>query len=173
MKSLNPRVTVLVAGYLAAIVTANLLASRYGPSITPYTALGLVGFGLIARDRLADAFGASRWRQQAALIATGSLLSILVNHNSAAIAVASCVAFTASETAEGLLYFLMRRQRWLERATRSGVAGAAIDSFLFPTIAFGTVLWSTIFAQFTAKTAGCLIFALILGRLHPRRPATV
>jgi hypothetical protein len=159
-------IALLIVGYLTAVTTANLLASHYGPAVTPYTALGLVGFGLIARDRLADAFGPRRWLQQAALIAAGSLLSYLVNHQAATIAQASCVAFAASEGVEAILYFLMRDQSWLERATKSGAIAAAIDSFLFPTIAFHAVLWSTIFGQFTAKTAGCAVFSLLLTRVR-------
>lgn len=162
-------VGLLVTGYLAAVVAANLLASHYGPSITPYTALGLIGFGLATRDRLADAFGVKRWVRQAALIAAGSLLSYLVNHNAVTIAEASCIAFAASEGVEAVLYFAMRKQTWLERANKSGLVGAAIDSFLFPTIAFHAVLWTTIFGQFTAKTAGCFIFSVLLGRLRVSR----
>jgi hypothetical protein len=159
-------IVALVAAYLVAVVTANLLAAHFGPSVTPYTALGLVGFGLITRDRLADAFGHRAWLRQAALILIGSTLSYVVNHNAAAIAEASCVAFAASEGVEAVLYFLMRRQSWLERANKSGIVGAAIDSFLFPTIAFHAVLWSTIFGQFTAKTVGCMVFSVALSRVR-------
>lgn len=168
---MKQRMTVglLVLGYLGAVVAANLLASHYGPSITPYTALGLIGFGLATRDRLADAFGVKRWVRQAALIAAGSLISYLANANALSIAEASCIAFAASEGVEAVLYFGMRNQSWLERANKSGIVGAAIDSFLFPTIAFHAVLWATIFGQFTAKTAGCFVFSLLLGRIRVRR----
>jgi uncharacterized PurR-regulated membrane protein YhhQ (DUF165 family) len=166
-------VGILIVVYLAAVTTANLLASHYGPTITPYTALGLIGLSLIVRDRLADAFGPSRWLRQAALIIAGSLLAYLVNRDAAQIALASCIAFGASESVEGVLYFLLRRESWIERANKSGIVGAAIDSFLFPTIAFHAVLWTTIFGQFTAKTAGCFVFSVLLARVRVRRSPAV
>jgi len=166
---MNRRLTIvlLVAGYLAAIITANLLAYHYGPSITPYTALLLVAFGLITRDRLADV---SSWWAQLGLIMAGSLLAYLANPAAARIAVASTIAFACSEGTEAVLYYAMRRQPWLEKANKSGIIGAAIDSFLFLTIAFpGPILWATIFAQWTAKTAGCFVFSWILGKIKVRR----
>lgn len=170
MKRLN--VALLIACYLLAITSANLIAHHFGPSVTPYTALGLVGLALITRDRLADAFGygARRWVVQASMILAGSLLAWLANPGARQIAIASAVAFAASEGVEAILYYGLRRRSWLERANKSGLVGAGIDSVIFTQIAFGvTGNWPVIFGQFTAKTAGVLVFAYLIGAVKVRR----
>lgn len=79
---------------------------------------GLSGYALVVRDRLADMFGASPGARQAVLIATGSLLSWLVNRNAACLALASCVASLASEGTEAVLYFVWRRRLSMEKAAK-------------------------------------------------------
>lgn len=167
---LRLNVALLVTTYLIAVAGANLLAHRYGPSVTPYTALGLVGFALITRDRLADVFGfgLGRLLLQAVLILAGSVLAYMVNASAAQVALASAVAFGASETVEAVIYYGLRRRAWLTRSQPSGLVGALIDSYLFTMIAFG-MNWPIIFGQFTAKTAGVLAFSYIIGRVKVRR----
>src|SRR5664279_3080639 len=72
-------------------------------------------------------------------------------------ATASVVAFSCAELGEALLYHVLRKRPWIERAPKAAVLGAAIDSLLFITIAFGFSL-STSFAQFAAKLAGALVW---------------
>jgi hypothetical protein len=50
-------VTALVSLYLTAIVAANLLTARFGPTASIYNAFALIGLDLITRDRLADFWG--------------------------------------------------------------------------------------------------------------------
>jgi uncharacterized PurR-regulated membrane protein YhhQ (DUF165 family) len=170
MKRLN--VILLVLAYLLAITAANLIAHAVGPSVTPYTALGLVGLALITRDRLADAFGFGwdRWLIQAGLILGGSLLAWIANPGAAQVAIASAVAFGASESVEALIYYGYRKRSWLERANKSGLIGAGIDSIIFTQIAFGAAgNWGVIFGQFTAKTAGCFLFSVLIGMVKVRK----
>jgi uncharacterized PurR-regulated membrane protein YhhQ (DUF165 family) len=55
------------------------------------------------------------------------------------------------------------------RANAAAWLGAAIDSFVFPTLAFGGVQWSITVGQFTAKTAGALLWSALIARVRPRR----
>ncbi len=105
-----------------------------------------------------------------ALIAAGSLLSYAVNRDSGRIALASCIGFGAAAIADTVVYHLRRRHGWYERSNDSNVVSAAVDSLLFPTIAFGVVLWPIIFGQFTAKVAGGAVWARLLV-LHRARKA--
>jgi len=158
------RVTVLlVAVYLAAIVTANELITHNGPSWSIYTAFVFIGLDLTTRDRLHDAWKGHVLRNMALLIASGSTLSYLVNRDSGRIALASCVAFGAAATADGIVYHWRRNERWADRSNESNVAGAAVDSLIFPIVAFGSpILWAIVFGQFTAKVAGGYVWSLVL-----------
>ena len=86
--SAKPAVAILIGLYLAAIVAANVITARFGPTASIYNAFALIGFDLITRDRLADFWGTTRWVKMALLILTGALLSylatpdaILARHN--------------------------------------------------------------------------------------------
>ncbi len=167
----NGKVAVLVAVYLAAIVAANLITARYGPVASVYNAFALIGLDLITRDRLADFWGTTRWAKMALLIATGSALSYLIAQDARSVAEASAVSFACAETGEGLLYHLLRRRQWFERANTAAWLGAAIDSLVFPSLAFGGLVWSTSVGQFTAKAAGALLWSAVIVRVCPSRRA--
>jgi uncharacterized PurR-regulated membrane protein YhhQ (DUF165 family) len=79
------------------------------------------------------------------------------------IAVASAVAFGCAGLVDAVLYQLTLRWDWFRRSNFSNLGGAAADSVAFQTIAFG---WNFpfIFAQFTAKVAGGLVWSFILRR---------
>jgi uncharacterized PurR-regulated membrane protein YhhQ (DUF165 family) len=53
---------------------------------------------------------------------------------------------------------------WMRRANASNVAGAAIDSLVFPTIAFGVLMPQIILMQFAAKVAGGAVWAWGINR---------
>jgi uncharacterized PurR-regulated membrane protein YhhQ (DUF165 family) len=106
-----------------------------------------------------------------ALILTGSLLAYLVTPDAGKIGLASGVAFLCSETVDALVYAAVHRWPWLERSNTSNFFGAAVDSLVFPTIAFGGVLWGVTVGQFTAKVAGALLFTLAIQRVRDRRVA--
>jgi uncharacterized PurR-regulated membrane protein YhhQ (DUF165 family) len=161
----------LCALYLAAIVVANEITATYGPAASIYNAFFLIGLDLTTRDALHDAWGRHRWRNMALLILAGSALSYAVNDGAGRIALASCVAFGAAATADAVVYQAMRRLPWLERANASNVVSSAVDSLIFPTIAFGGLLWGITFAQFSAKIAGGFIWALLLAHTLKRRRA--
>ncbi len=163
------KVALLVAVYLAAIVAANLITAHYGPTASVYNAFALIGLDLITRDRLADFWGTTRWAKMALLIAAGSTLSYLIAQDAASVAEASAISFACAETGEGLIYHLLRHRQWVQRANTAAWLGAAIDSLVFPTLAFGGLMWSTSLGQFTAKTAGALLWSAVIVRVRPSR----
>jgi hypothetical protein len=152
----------LIGLYLAAIVAANLIITRFGPSATIVTAFLFIGLDITVRDRLHESWrGGSLWPRMAALIASGSLLSWLVNRNAGPIALASFVAFAASGIADTLVYHALRRRAWIVKVNGSNVVSAAVDSLIFPTLAFGMLLPWVVLGQFIAKVAGGAVWAAL------------
>ncbi len=150
--------------YLAAIVAANLLVAQFGPSATVVNAFLFVGLDLTTRDRLHDAWhGDGLLWKMAALIAAGSALSWLVNRDAGQIALASFVAFAAAATVDALAYHLLRNRAWWQRANGSNILSAAVDSVVFPTLAFGALLPVIVLGQFVAKVAGGALWSVLLG----------
>jgi uncharacterized PurR-regulated membrane protein YhhQ (DUF165 family) len=53
----------------------------------------------------------------------------------------------------------------MKRSNISNVAGAAVDSLVFPTIAFGVLMPHIVAMQFFAKIAGGFIWSLLINRM--------
>lgn len=154
---------ILVALYLAAIIVANLIIAHFGPEATIITAFLFIGLDITARDRLHESWqGRSLWLKMTALVAAGSLMSWLVNHAAGTIAIASLVAFAASGAADTLTYHALRHRAWAVKVNGSNVISAAVDSLVFPTLAFGGFLPLVVSGQFLAKVAGGAVWAAIL-----------
>lgn len=155
------RVLSLLGTYIIAIIAANLLVARYGPSVTVINAFALIGLDLVLRDYLHDSIS----RQgMAVMILLAGALSYLANPATAHIAVASTVAFVAASLADWSVYEVAKRQPWLVRSNASNMVGAAVDSLVFPTLAFGVVLWPVVVGQFAAKVLGGGVWSVILAR---------
>jgi uncharacterized PurR-regulated membrane protein YhhQ (DUF165 family) len=134
---MNNTTTRIGAGiaFLACIIAANYVTTEYG--MVP------VGFGLVAtagtyfagmtfvlRDTVQDTNG--RWAS-VALIVAGAVLSYLVSDPF--IALASGVAFLASELADLVVYTPLRHRGYVRAAVASNAVGAVVDTFLFLWIA--------------------------------------
>lgn len=156
----------LVIIYLAAIVAANLSVATFGPASTPINAFLLIGLNLSTRDRLHDLWGRHVARNMLLLIAAGGAISYALNAGAGRIALASVAAFALSEAVDALIYHLGHRRSYLIRSNVSNVGGAAVDSVLFPVLAFGGFPVGIILGQFVAKVLGGLLWSLIL---RPRR----
>lgn len=154
----------LVGLYLAAIVVANLTVAAFGPSVAVVNAFVLISLDLTTRDRLHELWHGRRlWLKMALLIAAGSMLSYLLNRAAGRIALASFAAFAVSETADALVYSRLERQPWGVRTNGSNLASAALDSLIFPYMAFSSFLpWITL-GQFAAKVLGGAVWAFALG----------
>lgn len=149
-----------ITAYAAAMITANLTVAAFGPWVSPINAFFLIGLDLALRDWLHVRLKA--W-QMGALIAGTGCLTFLLNPAAGMIAVASAVAFTAAALVDWGA-FAKLRGTWMWRANGSNVAGAAVDSLVFPTLAFGALMPHIVLMQFAAKVAGGAVWSLLLQR---------
>jgi len=154
---------ILIAIYIAAMVTANLLVWWLGPWFSPVNAFLLIGLDLTLRDVMQERLG--KWQLAAAIVAGGAL-TWLLNPGAKLIAIASAIAFVAAAIVDWLVYSLLRDRKWLVKSNVSNVAGAAVDSILFPTIAFGALMPAIIALQFAAKVSGGAVWSFVL---QPKR----
>ena len=156
---------IYVSLYLGAIVLANLSVARFGMWASVINAFLFIGLDLVARDRLHEAWHERGliWKM-ALLIAAGSLLSYALNRNAGMIAIASFVAFTLAAVTDTLVYAAARRAgwSWLQRSNGSNIASAAVDSLVFPWIAFGGFQPVITGLQFVAKVSGGAAWAWVL-----------
>jgi queuosine precursor transporter len=153
--------TIAILTYAAAMTLANLSVATWGPWVSPINAFMLIGLDLALRDWLHVRLKA--WQMLALIVAAGAL-TYLLNPASGKIAVASSVAFTAAALVDWAT-FARLRGTWLFRANGSNVAGAAVDSLIFPTLAFGVLMPHIVALQFVAKVAGGAIWAFLLQRM--------
>lgn len=164
-----------VAYYLIAILLANLdivwAQKVFGYTdnvrlvITVFNALVFIAFDMSARDKLHDAWHnrGLAWKMTL-LIGTGSALSWLLNRQVGQIALASFAAFALSGIADALVYGLLRGLGVGRRARMNGsnLVSAAVDSLVFPTIAFGGLNWILTAGQFIAKVVGGAFWAWVI-----------
>lgn len=149
--------------YVAAMLLANLLVSKFGPAISPVLAFFLIGFDLSMRDWLHVRLSAF---QMIGLIGIAGSLTYILNPAAGMIAVASAVAFTSAALVDWVT-FIKWRGTWLFRSNGSNVAGAAVDSLIFPTLAFGALMPQIVVLQFVAKVTGGFVWSLLLNRIQP------
>lgn len=164
----------MIAVYLIAVVAANVAVSIWGPSATVINAFLLIGLDLSTRDRLHDRWsGSGLWWRMGCLIAAGSALSLVLALALPGalppavvgrVALASCLSFAFAGVADALAYGALGRRPWLVRSNGSNLAGALVDSVLFPTLAFGGLLPLVMLGQFGAKVAGGLLWSWVLRR---------
>lgn len=159
--------TIAILIYATAMTLANLSVAAFGPAISPLNAFVLIGLDLALRDWLHVRLKA--WQMLALIVAAGAL-TYMLNHAAGKIAVASSVAFTAAALVDWAT-FARLRGTWLFRANGSNVAGAAVDSLIFPTLAFGALMPHIVALQFVAKVVGGAIWAWVLARTAQRATA--
>jgi hypothetical protein len=144
--------------YAAAMVTANLLVATFGPSISPVNSFLLIGLDLTLRDWLHVRL--KTWQMGCLIVGTG-LITYVLNPASEMIAIASATSFLVAALVDWAI-FVKSTGSWIKRANISNTAGAAIDSLLFPTIAFGVLMPEIVALQFVAKTSGGAIWSYLL-----------
>ena len=152
--------------YLVAIVLANLTLLLFGPTASIFNAFILIGLDLSLRDKLHDQwYGKNLWLKMLALICGGSAITVALNWEALPIAISSATAFLASGIGDTLLYAKLRNYKFLIRSNGSNVAGSALDSVIFPTMAFGVFMPEIIIGQFVAKIGGGAVWSFILSKL--------
>ena len=144
--------------YAVAMIAANLLVATFGPSISPINAFLLIGLDLTLRDWLHVRL--KTWQMGGLIVGTGAL-TYLLNPAAGMIAVASAVSFLVAALVDWAV-FVKTTGSWIKRANISNSAGAAVDSLLFPTIAFGALMPEIVALQFSAKIAGGAVWSFLL-----------
>jgi queuosine precursor transporter len=157
---------IAILSYAASMLAANLTVAAFGPVIAPINAFFLIGLDLALRDWLHVRL--EMW-QMAALILGTSVVTYALNSAAQQIAIASAISFCVAAVADWLVFANMPGS-WFRRSAISNVAGAAVDSLLFPTLAFGALLPGIVLAQFAAKVIGSTLWAWALSRRADSRP---
>lgn len=153
----------LIALYASAIIAANLLVAQFGPSITPVNAFFLIGLDLALRNYLS--FRMNKWQMASMILGTG-VLSYLVNPATGQIAIASGIAFTLASLADWATFNTVPG-KWMKRNFAGNSVGALVDSIVFPTIAFGSLMPAIVAAQFLAKVAGGTVWGYLISKRLP------
>ena len=152
--------------YIGSLTLANLLVSWLGPWFSPINAFVLIGLDLVLRDKLHDRWQGDRLAlRMFGIIAVAGLLSWVINKDAGMIAVASVVSFMVAMTVDALIYQKLKNRPWFQRANGSNIGGAATDSVLFPTIAFGSLMPEIVALQFFAKVVGGFTWSLTIDTL--------
>lgn len=144
--------------YAVAMTLANLSVAMFGPSVTPINAFVLIGLDLALRDWLHVRL--RRWQMLALIAATG-VLTYMLNPAAGMIAVASAIAFILGALVDFAVFSKVSGS-WFKRSNASNVVGAAVDSLVFPTIAFGALMPQIVLMQFVAKVVGGALWAWLL-----------
>lgn len=152
---------ILIATYVSAMVAANLLVWWIGPWFSPINAFILIGLDLTLRDVMQERLSA--W-SILLVVLLGGLITLIANPAAAHIAIASATAFSLGAAADWAAYSFLRSRPWLVRSNGSNVVGAAIDSVIFPTLAFGAFMPAIILLQFVAKVCGGAFWSLVMTR---------
>lgn len=159
--------------YLVAIVAANLSVAYFGPQAVIANAFLLIGLDLTTRDKLHELWHNDRlWLRMFALILAGSIITVILNAGAWQIALASTVAFGAAAVVDAIVYQGLFGRHKLVKMNGSNVLSAAVDSVLFPAIAFGfPLMWPIMLGQFAAKVLGGLLWSFVIARTM--KPAEV
>ena len=152
--------------YAIAMTVANLSIATFGPWVSPINAFLFIGLDLTLRDWLHEKLSA---KQMFGLIAFSGTLTYALNPSAGMIAIASAVSFTAAAVVDWTVFAKIKGS-WTVKANGSNLAGAAVDSLVFPTLAFGVLMPSIIAMQFAAKVLGGAVWSvLLMYRSVPKR----
>jgi hypothetical protein len=152
--------------YIGSLTLANLLVAWLGPWFSPINAFVLIGLDLVLRDKLHDRWQGDRLAlRMFGIIAAAGVISWVINKDAGMIAVASVVSFMVAMTVDAFIYQKLKNRPWWQRANGSNIGGAATDSVVFPTMAFGSLMPEIVALQFAAKVAGGFFWSLIIDSL--------
>lgn len=145
--------------YVLAICAANFSVHVFGPLVTPVNAFLFIGLDFVIRDKLHERIGIMR---MFCLIAIAGVISFAVNPATDMIALASVAAFALAATADATVYQALIKKPWMVKSNGSNIAASAVDSVVFPLIAFGAFLPWVVAGQFIAKVFGGAIWSWLL-----------
>jgi uncharacterized PurR-regulated membrane protein YhhQ (DUF165 family) len=147
-----------IIAYAIAMTLANLSIATFGVWVSPINAFLFIGLDLALRDWLHIRL--KMW-QMGALIASTGVLTYALNPSAGMIAMASSVSFMLAALADWAVFTKITGS-WFKRSNTSNVAGAAVDSIAFPTIAFGALMPEIVAMQFVAKVFGGVIWSWLI-----------
>lgn len=154
---------IYIALYLVAIVAANLSIAMFGASAVIFNAFVFISLDLTARDSLHEQWKHQNlWRNMALLIASGSILSALLNVQALPVAIASFCAFSAAGLVDAVTYSLLGDKSRMVKMNGSNVLSAVTDSVVFVAI-LGLPL-AIVPLQILAKIVGGFVWSFILTR---------
>lgn len=146
-----------------AIILANLLAAKFGPTMTVINSFVFIGLDLSSRDQLHELWHNRGFTyKMGSLILAGSCLSWLLNQNARAIAIASFIAFLVTAIVDTLVYMILYKKHYLIKVNGSNLISGLADSIIFPTLAFGTFIPFVVLGQFLCKLFGGAVWSIIL-----------
>lgn len=145
--------------YIAAICAANFSVHLFGPVATPFNAFLLIGLDFVIRDKLHERIGV---RKIMLLIIIAGAISYAINPATDMIAIASVSAFALAALTDAMVYQSLIRKPWLVKSNGSNVASSAVDSVVFPLIAFGAFMPWVVAGQFVAKVFGGAVWSWLL-----------
>lgn len=152
----------MYAIYVAAICAANFSVAMFGPLATPVNAFLLIGLDFVIRDKLHERIGVQKIF---ILILVAGIISFSINPATGKIAVASVVAFACAAIIDAVVYQALINKKWLVKSNVSNIAASAVDSFIFPLIAFGPFMPLVVLGQFAAKVFGGALWSLLLRKV--------
>lgn len=156
--------------YILALIGANLAAATFGPAATPIIAFFLIGLDLTLRDTLHEAWeGRHLWPRMLALVAVAGAVSYLLNPAAGQIAIASALAFMAAAVIDGAVFSLLRSKSQAVRVNGSNLVGGAIDSLIFPALAFGAFMPEIFALQLAAKVGGGAAWLAVFNGFKQRK----
>jgi uncharacterized PurR-regulated membrane protein YhhQ (DUF165 family) len=153
---------VVLAGYIGAVVLANVLTARYGlvpawPGLLTTAGTYAAGAALLLRDAAQETAG--RRAVLGAIVVGGAISWAL---SSPALALASTAAFAVAELADLAVYTPLRRHGWARAVLASNVVGAVIDTQLFLTLAGFPLVAPVIAGQLVGKLMWATLLPVVL-----------
>ncbi|EEA6574685.1 VUT family protein [Salmonella enterica] len=145
--------------YITAICAANFSVHLFGPVVTPINAFLFIGLDFVIRDKLHERIGVLK---MFGLITVAGAISFAVNPATNMIAVASVAAFALAATADATVYQVLIKRPWMVKSNGSNIASSAVDSVVFPLIAFGAFMPWIVVGQFVAKVFGGAVWSWLL-----------
>lgn len=151
-----------LALYLAQIVAANWAIAHYGVvpvgfGLAAPAGVYFIGLGLVLRDQVHEQLGVA-WAVGA--IVAGAALSAALG-GGVRVAIASGASFLLAEGLD-LLVYIPARRKWgtPTGVLLSGIVGSAVDSWVFLTLAFGSLAFFP--GQVVGKVTMTVIGAALL-----------
>lgn len=145
--------------YVLAVCAANFSVHVFGPLVTPLNAFLFIGLDFVIRDKLHERIGILK---MFCLIAVAGGVSYALNPATDMIAIASVASFALAATADATVYQALIKKPWMVKSNGSNLASSAVDSVVFPLIAFGAFMPWIVAGQFLAKVFGGVIWSWIL-----------